>query len=71
MTTTIGLSDALSGKKTPGGLYGVACLANKLVWALVLIKWLNFEVWWWLGDGSFAWHRCTSFGWVPGVAADG
>lgn len=32
---------------------------NKIVWALVLVKWINFEVWWYCGGGSFAWNICA------------
>ena len=68
------LFDILSGKNEgesfEGTLYDAVCFVSKFIWAFVIVKWINFEIWWWIGDGPFAWHRCGIFSWHHCIASD-
>lgn len=31
----------------------IICTINRLIYYFLLIKWINFEVWWLIGDGPY------------------
>ena len=40
-------------------LWTIVGKLSSFLCAFVIIKWFNFEAWWYLGDGSFSMNRLT------------
>ena len=38
-------------------LWSIVGKVSSLICAFVIIKWINFEVWWYFGGGTFAMNR--------------
>lgn len=51
------LRDLIKGKSNERNAIDIVCTVNRLLFFYLIVKWLNFEVWWAFGGTKFIMNR--------------